>query len=72
MKKMVFENWRKEKYQRDTVLLDYTKCPQIIEEIYEGKLFQLKCSRNYFRIHTWLGRQEHQGCIADHTIEMVT
>lgn len=38
MKKMVLENWRKEKYQRDTVLLDYTKCPQGTEVINEGKL----------------------------------
>lgn len=52
MNKMVFENWRKEKYQRNTVLLDNTKCPLGTKVIFEGKLFLSACSRKYFRIHT--------------------
>lgn len=37
MEKIDSENRRKEENQRDTILLDYIKCPQGIKVIYQGK-----------------------------------
>lgn len=56
MEKIDSENWSKEEYQRDTELLDYTKCPQGIKVIYQRK-FRVKldklilstCSTNYLQ-----------------------
>lgn len=56
MEKIDSENWRKEENQRDTILLDYTKWPQGIKAIYQGK-FMVKpgklilstCFSNYLQ-----------------------